>query len=214
MQFTFCISGVSSRWKSTNPCLHWWGAWPPGSFWDRLMHPWGQAGTWQHVWVSRAEVKWAAPSEPLTGCQLPLRETLWSSHGVKGACVKGLGNVIKPFWVPWFPCAYWESRSWAAWLGDQPRWHKRAADLRNQQHPFLLNRHPSLWNYETEIASTGHMSDASHHLTTLCPPQLHEAVKNKEQKPLTWIYDIKLKEVFLFIIASTLNNYLASTSLI
>lgn len=60
----------------------------------------------------------------------------------------------------------------------------------------------------------GHVSDASYLPATPCPPQPHEAVKNKEQSTPTWVRDIKLKDVFSFIIASTLNHYLASTSLI
>lgn len=58
------------------------------------------------------------------------------------------------------------------------------------------------------------MSDVSHLPASPCHLQLHERVKNKDQKTLTGAYDIKLKDVFLFITALTLNNYLASTSLI
>lgn len=57
------------------------------------------------------------------------------------------------------------------------------------------------------------MSDVSHLPAIPCHLQLHEAVINKDQKTLSGAYDIKLKDV-LFITVLTLNNYLASTSLI
>lgn len=44
-----------------------------------------------------------ALSNALMGWQLPLKETLWPSHGVRVACGKGLENMSKPIWVPWLP---------------------------------------------------------------------------------------------------------------
>lgn len=52
---------------------------------------------------ARAEAEQEAPSKPLVGWQLPSRETLRPSCGVKGARGKGLENTRKPSQVPWPP---------------------------------------------------------------------------------------------------------------